>query len=161
MANERNSGVDEIDREILQILLQDPRMPYSEIASGLEEVGHEMSAEGVRHRVTKLFDESSIFLLTGPQGNEWEVVRVNVTATDEPGAGEAVFDRMDDDEFWLVCRGMGTVDVHGVATIADVGEANDLVNRIRSFDEVESVSYFLETDRTTDMHKYTINEDAK
>lgn len=153
--NER--ALDEIDREILQLLTRDPRMPYSEIAKHLEEVGHSMSSEGVRHRVTKLFDETSIFLLTGAKGNDWEVMRLNVVVEDDPGASEAVFDRLGDLDFWLVSRGFGTVDVHAVATISDVGEADELVNTVRSFEEVASVTYFLETERTTDMHKYTIS----
>lgn len=157
MGAEDNYGVDEIDREILQLLMQDPRMPYSEIATRLEDADYQMSAEGVRRRVTKLFDESSIFLLTGPQGNEWEVIRLNVTTTDEPGATETVFERMGERDFWLVCRGFGSVDVHGVATVADVAEADELVNTVRSFEEVASVDYFLETDRQTEMRNYAIN----
>lgn len=156
MGKEGEYGLDEIDREILQILMQDPRMPYSEIASRLEEADYKMSSEGVRHRVTKLFDESSIFLLTGPQGNDWEVIRLNVMVKDVPGANEAVFERMSEHDFWLVCRGLGSVDVHAVATIADIEEADELVNTIENFDEVESVNYFLETERVTDMRKYTI-----
>lgn len=151
-----SDDVDEIDRELLELLMQDPRMPYSEIASRLEERGHGMSAEGVRRRVGDLFDGSSIFMLTGPQGHDWEVLRVNVAVTDSPGAADAVFDRMDGQEFWLVCRGFGTVDVHAVATVADLEEADELVNAIRGFEEVESVSYFLETERRTDMHDYTV-----
>lgn len=157
MARQNESGLDAIDREILQLLLQDPRMAYSEIARHLEDVGHQMSSEGVRNRVTKLFDETSIFLLMGPQGNDWEIIRLNVVVKNEAGASEAVYDRMSDRDFWLVCRGFGTVDVHAVATVADISEADDLVNSIRSYDEVETVNYFLETDRTTDMHNYTIS----
>jgi len=147
-------ALDEIDREILELLMQDPRMPYSDIARHLEESDHSMSAEGVRNRVGDLFDESSIFLLQGPQENEWEVIRLDVTATNEPGATEEVFERMADRDFWLVCRGFGTIDVHGVATIPDIEAADELVNSIRSIDVVASVEYFLETERHTDMHNY-------
>lgn len=156
MEKDSTYGIDKIDREILQILMQDPRMPYAEIAERLEDAGHEMSAEGVRHRVKKLFDESTIFLLTGPQGNEWEVVRLDVSVKNESGARSDVFKRMGDDDFWLVCRGFGTIDIHAVATVANVEEADKLVNRIRSIDKVEAVDYFLETERMTDMHKYAI-----
>mgnify|MGYP000341882125 CR=1 FL=1 len=154
MAHMARDGLDEIDREILELLMQDPRMPYSDIADHLEEADHPMSAEGVRNRVGDLFDESTIFLLQGPEDNDWEVIRFDVTATNEPGATEAVFDQMADRDFWLVCRGFGTIDVHGVATIPDVDAADDLVNTIRSMDEVDSVEYFLETERHTDMHNY-------
>ncbi|ELZ04921.1 hypothetical protein C482_02911 [Natrialba chahannaoensis JCM 10990] len=148
------NDVDGIDREILQILLQDPRMPYSEIASRLEAAGYQMSAEGVRHRVVKLFDESEIFLLTSPQARNWEVLRLNVVVKDEPGATEATFEQLGTQNFWLVCRGFGSVDIHGVATVANVAEADALVTAVRALDEVTSVSYFLETDRITNIHDY-------
>ncbi len=148
--------IDETDREILQLLMQDPRMPYAEIADRLAEMDRGLSAESVRRRVTELFEESSIFLLTGPRGRDWEVVRVNVTVTDTPGAADTVFDRMDEHDFWLVCRGFGTVDVHAVATVAGLQEADELVDAIRGLEEVASVSYFLETERRTDMRSYTL-----
>jgi len=156
MGTNNTQGIDAIDREILQALTQDPRMPYADIATRLSEAGYELSAEAVRRRVGRLFDESTIFLLTGPQGNDWEVVRLDVTVENEPNARKDVFERMGDDDFWLVCRGFGTVDIHAVATTPDVEAANELVNRVRSFEEVEGVEYFLETERITDMHKYTM-----
>ncbi|GGN21039.1 Lrp/AsnC family transcriptional regulator [Halarchaeum nitratireducens] len=149
-------SVDEIDREILQTLSEDPRMPYSRIASRLEEAGYEMSAEGVRHRVTDLLDESSILLLTAPQGHDWQVLRVDVTVRGGTAAADAVYERLSELDFWLVCRGFGSIDVHAVATAAGVEDATDLLNTVRGLDDVESVDYFLETDRETDVHKYTV-----
>lgn len=154
MGSSGHSGVDEIDRVILQILMQDPRMPYTEIQAELADAGHEMSAEGVRRRVKRLFDESAIFLLTGPQGQDFEVLRVDVVTVDESDATAAVFEEMAKSTYWLVCRGFGTVDVHGVATVADVGEAEAAVSRLRALDAVAEVSYFIETERHTAMRRY-------
>ena len=154
MSSRGHGGVDAIDRVILQILMQDPRMPYTEIQAELADAGHEMSAEGVRRRVKRLFDESAIFLLTGPQGQDFEVVRVDVVTVDEPGATSAVFEAMAESTYWLVCRGFGTVDVHGVATVGDVREAEQIVSELRAIEEVDSVSYFIETERHTAMRRY-------
>lgn len=154
MSSRGHGGVDAIDRVILQVLMQDPRMPYTEIQAELAEADHQMSAEGVRRRVKRLFDESAIFLLTGPEGQDFEVLRVNVVTTNEPGSTTAVFEEMAGSTYWLVCRGFGTVDVHGVATVADVAEAEAAVSLIRAHEAVESVSYFIETDRHTAMRRY-------
>jgi DNA-binding Lrp family transcriptional regulator len=158
MADADTSGLDEIDREILHLLMPDPRMPYSEIAGHLEEAGYEMSSEGVRHRVKKLFDETSIFLLSEAKGNDWEVLRLNIEVSDRDGATETVYETLTDHNFWLVSRGFGTVDVHAIATVSTVHEADELVNTVRGLDAVDDVSYFLETERHTDMHKYTTGE---
>jgi DNA-binding Lrp family transcriptional regulator len=156
MDGEDTYTLDEIDREILQILTSDPRMPYSEIASRLEETGHGMSSEGVRHRVNSLFDESSIFLLNAPHGNQWEMVRLSVSVKDRGGSVDSVFEDLSETDFWLVCRGLGMFDIHAAGTVPSVGAAEELVNEVRSLDDVDTVDYFIETDRQTNVNNYMV-----
>lgn len=154
MTEKDEYGFDDIDREILQLLVEDPRMPYSEIAKRLGETGYDMSSEGVRHRVTDLLEGSSIFLLAGPAGHDWEVIRLHARVTDAPNAKGRAFEELSELDFWLVCRGIGGCDIHAVATVTSVREADELVAQVRGLDPIAEVDYFLETDRVTDMRKY-------
>ncbi|MCW8173612.1 AsnC family protein [Natrialba swarupiae] len=79
-------GLDEIDRTILRILVQNPRTPYSDIAEQLEDEGFEMSGEGIRYRVSKLFETTSILLLTAPKQHGWEVIRLFIAVEDNEDA---------------------------------------------------------------------------
>lgn len=147
-------GLDEIDRTILRILAQDPRTPYSDIAAKLEEEGHEMSSEGIRYRVTKLFETTSVLLLTAPKEHGWEVLRLSISVANEPGAKEETFEALSGMNFWMVCRTMGDYDLYGVATVQSNHDADDLVSRIRGLEHVTGVDFVLETDRETDIDNY-------
>ena len=152
--NEPIEGLDEIDRVILRILAQDPRTPYSDIASILEEEGHEMSSEGIRYRVSNLFETTSILLLTAPKEHGWEVVRVFVSVDNQPNAKAETYLDLCETDLWMVCRTVGTFDLYGVATVRSNHAADDLLCSIRGLKHVERVEHAIETDRETAIDKY-------
>ena len=147
-------GLDEIDRTILRILAQDPRTPYSDIAATLEEEGHEMSSEGIRYRVSKLFETTSVLLLTAPKEHGWEVLRLAISVGDEPNAKAETLETISELDLWMVCRTVGDFDIYGVATVQSNRDADDLLSRIRGLDHVTDVRHMLETDRETDIDNY-------
>lgn len=154
MVTNQISDLDEIDRIILRILAQDPRAPYSDIAERLKEEGHEMSGEGIRHRVSNILDRTSIFFLLAPEEHTWEIVRVAVHAGDDEGDKAAAFETLSDMKFWLVCRGFGDFDFYAVASAASTQEIDELVSEVRELDVIEEVEYSLETNRRTDVNDY-------
>lgn len=147
-------GLDDIDRTILRILAQDPRIPYSDIADRLEEEGHDMSSEGIRYRVSKLFETTSILLLTAPKEHGWEVLRLFIDVDNEPGAKDETFEALSEMAFWMTCEGIGTFDLYAVATVQSNRDADDLIGQVRGLEHVTSVEHALETDRKTDVDNY-------
>lgn len=146
--------LDEIDRQILRILGQDPRLPYSDIAEKLEEEGHQMSSEGIRYRVSNLFETTSILLLTAPKQHGWEVVRLFITVANEPDAKDITFDQLVEMDFWMTCRLIGDFDFYAIATIKSNSAADELIDDVQGLDHVTEVEYSFETDRVTDVDKY-------
>ncbi|MFB6296916.1 MAG: Lrp/AsnC family transcriptional regulator [Salinirussus sp.] len=148
------NNLDEIDRKILGILAQDPRTPYADVAEQLAEAGHEMSTEGVRYRVSNLFETTSVLLTTDPTEYGWEVLRVLVSLAGDADHKAETFDRLTRMEFWMVCRVMGSFDLYAVATVPSNREADDLVGRVRGLDHVAGVEYTIETGRETTTANY-------
>lgn len=147
-------GLDDIDRQILRILASNPRIPYSDIADRLEEEGHEMSSEGIRYRVSNLFETTSIHLLTAPKEHGWDVLRLLITVSNGADAKTSAFESLAEMPFWLNCRVMGSFDIYAVATTQSVQEADELITDVRELEAVENVEYALETDRKTDIKNY-------
>lgn len=145
---------DELDRLILKALAEGPRTPYSDIAEQLAEEGHEMSSEGVRHRVSKLLDRTSIFFLLEPEEHEWEIVRLAVSVSDEPRAKGEAMEAIAEMSFWLVTRGIGTYDIYAVATAATNSRVDELVSRVEELDTVVDVEHSIETSRNTNVDDY-------
>lgn len=154
MVEDSMGSLDDIDRFILRILAEDPRLPYSDIADRLEAEGHEMSSEGVRYRVSKLFDVTSVHLLTSPKEHGWNVLRMCVSVDGNVGDKDNVFERLADMPIWLSCRVLGSFDLYAVATTASISDADRLVTEMREIDGVERVEYALETDRKTNIKNY-------
>lgn len=152
--NDTIDGLDEIDRHILRILAQNPRIPYSDISDRLKEEGFDMSGEGIRYRVSKLYESTSVLLLAAPQEHGWEVLRIGVKVADEEGAKEAAMEAIAEEKFWLVCRHIGDFDLYAVATVQSTTEGDDLVSAVRAIDVVEDVDHALETARRTDVSNY-------
>lgn len=146
--------MDDIDRHILRILAEDPRLPYSDIADQLSKIGADMSSEGVRYRVANLFDSTSIHLLTSPQRYGWNVLRLSITAANEPEAKDQVYEQLADMPIWLYCRVFGSFDLYAVATTASLQDADKLVDDVSEIEHVESVEFSLETERETDIRSY-------
>ncbi|MWV38432.1 MULTISPECIES: AsnC family transcriptional regulator [Natrialba] len=147
-------GLDEIDRTILRILVQNPRTPYSDIAEQLEDEGFEMSGEGIRYRVSKLFETTSILLLTAPKQHGWEVIRLFIAVEDNEDAKEETFEALAEMGFWMNCRGLGSFDLYAVATVSSNRDADDLIDTVRTLENVSNVEYMVETDRMTTIENY-------
>lgn len=145
---------DEIDNVILHSLAENPRKPYSEITAELAERGYEMSSEGVRYRVEKILETTTVFFLLDPKETNWEVVRLAVTAADAPDAKQRTFDFLQDMPFWHVSSGLGSYDVYAVGSLPDVDAIDDALTEIREQEFVEAVDHLIVTERNRDMSSY-------
>ena len=145
---------DEIDTEILQILSENPRTPYGDIQERIEEQGHEMSTEGIRYRVSKIFDRTTPFFLLDPMELDWEILRIAAKAVDEPGSKGAAFEFISSLPFWHVSKGIGTFDLFGVGTAPTMKDIDHLVTEIEESELIESVDYLVVTERNRDMNSY-------
>jgi DNA-binding Lrp family transcriptional regulator len=123
--------MDDLDREILDVLRRDARTPYTEIADC---VG---TSEGtVRNRVEQLIESDVIerFTVATRTGNVKAMVEISVDVnvhteglTERLAAWEAV------DFVWQVS---GDDDIVLVVDTADTSDLNDLITRARELDEV-------------------------
>lgn len=154
MPNRKIDDLDTLDRLILKVLATDPRAPYSDIADRVAEEGYEMSSEGVRYRVSKLLEQTSIFFLLAPSEHDWEIVRLAISVADEPDAKSEALAAVSEMPFWLVCRGVGSYDIYAVATAASNSEVDRLVREVEELSVVESVDYSIETERYTNVDNY-------
>jgi DNA-binding Lrp family transcriptional regulator len=145
---------DEIDSTILHILAANPRKPYSAITEELAEAGYDMSTEGVRYRVEKILEMTTVFFLLDPQETDWELVRLAVTATDDPGAKREAFETLQDLPFWHVSAGLGSYDVYAVGSLPSVKAVEETLTEIRELDCVADVNHIIVTDRNRDMSSY-------
>ncbi|TYL37338.1 AsnC family protein [Natronococcus pandeyae] len=157
MSNEDTDGgieIDEIDRRILELLADDPRRPYADIADELTTYDIDMSSEGVRRRVTSLLENMTSFFLPRPDRNNWDVILVTAQVTNEPNAKQTVFESMAKMNFWFVADGFGTFDLYGIATTRTNQEVDELLTKVRSLESVAEMDYFIETDRAVNIQKY-------
>ncbi|WP_144903936.1 Lrp/AsnC family transcriptional regulator [Halobellus captivus] len=125
--------MDDLDRQILDILRRDARTPYTEIAS---QIG---TSEGtVRNRVERLTEEGVIerFTVSTRTGNIKAMIEVSVKVdvdtteiTDQMTEWEQV------DFVWQVS---GEEDVVLVVDAADTRAVNQLITRARELDEVKN-----------------------
>ncbi|GGJ14654.1 AsnC family transcriptional regulator [Halobellus salinus] len=126
-------GMDDLDRQILDILRRDARTPYTEIAG---QVG---TSEGtVRNRVERLLDDGIIerFTVSTRTGNIKAMIEVSVKVnvhTTEISERMAEWDQVD-----FVWQVSGEEDVVLVVDAADTGAVNQLITRAREMDEVEN-----------------------
>lgn len=125
--------MDNLDREILNVLRRDARTPYTEIA---ERVG---TSEGtVRNRVERLREEGVIerFTVATRTGNVKAMIEIGVDMnvnTNEVGEQMADWDQVD-----FVWQVSGEEDIVLVVDAADTQEVNDLISRARENDVVVS-----------------------
>jgi DNA-binding Lrp family transcriptional regulator len=125
--------MDDLDREILDILRRDARTPYTEIA---EQVG---TSEGtVRNRVERLTSDGVIerFTVATRTGNIKAMIEVSVKVdvdTTEISDQMAEWDQVD-----FVWQVSGEEDVVLVVDAADTRAVNELITQARELDEVKS-----------------------
>lgn len=146
--------IDVVDRQILGILAENPRLPYADISGELAERGHELSAEAVRQRVASLFEITSNFFLVRPKSHDWELVLVTVRTTNQPDAKRETFELMAEMEYWYVGSGFGTMDLYGFATVDSTAKIDRLLEHTRNLDTVADIDYFIETERSAAVEKY-------
>ena len=125
--------MDELDRQILDVLRRDARTPYTEIA---EEVG---TSEGtVRNRVERMTDEEVIerFTVSTRTGNVKAMIEIGVAVdVDTQRIAERMAEWEEVDFVWQVS---GEDDVVMVVDAADTRGINDLITQAREQDEVVS-----------------------
>jgi DNA-binding Lrp family transcriptional regulator len=124
--------MDELDREILNILRRDARTPYTEIA---EQVG---TSEGtVRNRVEGMVEDGVIerFTVTTRTGNVKAMIEISVAMdvnTDEIGKRLADWEEVD-----FVWQVSGEDDIVLIVDCVDTRAVNELISRAREQEEVE------------------------
>ncbi len=125
--------MDELDREILTILRQDARAPYTEIA---DRVG---TSEGtVRNRVEQLVESGVIerFTVATRTGNVKAMVEISVDVNVNTGG---LTDRLATwEEVDFVWQVSGSEDIVLVVDAADTSSLNALITRARDLAEVVS-----------------------
>jgi DNA-binding Lrp family transcriptional regulator len=151
---DQQNALDEIDRVLLRILAQDPRAPYSEIAKRLHEEGYEMTGEGIRYRISRLYESTSLLLLTTPKQHGWENLRLLISTEDTKGAKSSVKQRLTEMDFWIVCSGIGSFDLYANATVPSNEDTDRLVTEVREQEGVKDVHFYLETERITNYNNY-------
>ncbi|THE66421.1 Lrp/AsnC family transcriptional regulator [Salinadaptatus halalkaliphilus] len=125
--------MDELDRQILDILRRDSRTPYTEIA---DEIG---TSEGtVRNRVERMMDDDVIerFTISTRTGNVKAMIEVGVAVdVDTNAVAERMAEWEEVDFVWIVS---GEQDIVLVVDAADTRRVNDLITQARDQDEVVS-----------------------
>jgi len=124
--------MDDLDRQILDVLRRDARTPYTEIA---QQVG---TSEGtVRNRVERLLDEGIIerFTVSTRTGNIKAMIEVSVKVdVDTTEVTEEMVEWEQVDFVWQVS---GEEDVVLVVDAADTRAVNQLITRARELEEVQ------------------------
>jgi DNA-binding Lrp family transcriptional regulator len=125
--------MDDLDRQILDVLRRDARTPYTEIA---DRIG---TSEGtVRNRVDQLVEDGVIerFTISTQTGNVKAMVEVEI---DVNAQTEGLTDRLAEwDQVDFVWHVSGEEDIVLVVDAADTSTLNDLITKARELQEVES-----------------------
>jgi DNA-binding Lrp family transcriptional regulator len=125
--------MDDLDRQIVDILRRDARTPYTEIA---DDIG---TSEGtVRNRVEQLVEDDVIerFTIATRTGNVKAMVEISVDVNVQTeGLTEQMADWTMVDFVWQVS---GEEDIVLVVDATDTSGLNDLITRARELDEVVS-----------------------
>ncbi|APW96442.1 AsnC family transcriptional regulator [Halobiforma lacisalsi AJ5] len=125
--------MDDLDRQILDILRRDARTPYTEIA---DEIG---TSEGtVRNRVERMMDDGVIerFTISTRTGNVQAMLEISVAVdVDTNAVSERMAQWEEVDLVWMVS---GEQDIVLVVDAADTRGVNDLITKARDQEEVVS-----------------------
>ncbi|WP_408959621.1 Lrp/AsnC family transcriptional regulator [Natrinema sp. 74] len=125
--------MDDLDRQILDILRRDARTPYTEIADEVE------TSEGtVRNRVERMMDDDVIerFTISTRTGNVQAMLEISVAVdVDTKAVSERMAEWDEVDFVWMVS---GEQDVVLVVDAADTRGVNDLITKARDQEEVVS-----------------------
>ncbi|SIR78116.1 Lrp/AsnC family transcriptional regulator [Natronorubrum thiooxidans] len=123
--------MDDLDRQILDILRRDARTPYTEIADEVE------TSEGtVRNRVERMMDDDVIerFTISTRTGNVKAMLEISVAVdVDTKAVSERMAEWEEVDFVWMVS---GEQDIVLVVDAADTRGVNDLITKARDQTEV-------------------------
>ena len=125
--------MDDLDREILALLREDSRTPYTEIAEILG-----VSEGTVRNRVDRLLEDGTIerFTIATRTGNVKSMVEVSVAVdVDTQALAERMAEWTEVDFVWQVS---GEEDMVLVVDAMDTERVNELITRTREQSEVRS-----------------------
>jgi DNA-binding Lrp family transcriptional regulator len=125
--------MDELDREILDILRRDARTPYTEIA---EQVG---TSEGtIRNRVEGMVESGVIerFTVATSTGNVKAMVEITLDV--DVHTGGLTGQMADWEQVDFVWQVSGDEDIVLVVDTTDTSDLNELITRAREMDEVMS-----------------------
>lgn len=125
--------IDHLDDKIIEILKKDSRRPFVEIANELE-----VSEGTIRSRVKKLFEEGVIqaFTIKTSSKNVKALVEVKIDVnvnTSEIADRIASFEGVSE-----VYEVTGEEDIVAIIDVTSSPQLNEIIERIRHFDNVES-----------------------
>jgi DNA-binding Lrp family transcriptional regulator len=125
--------IDHLDERIIEILKKDSRKPFVEIAEELK-----VSEGTIRSRVRKLFEEGVIqsFTIKTSSKNVKAIIEVKIDVnvnTSEVADQIAKFDGVSE-----VFEVTGEEDIVAIIDVTSSPQLNDIIERIRHFDNVQS-----------------------
>ncbi|MCU0861706.1 MAG: Lrp/AsnC family transcriptional regulator [Methanomassiliicoccales archaeon] len=125
--------IDHLDERIIEILKKDSRKPFVEIADELK-----VSEGTIRSRVRKLFEEGVIqsFTIKTSSKNVKAIIEVKIDVnvnTSEVADQIAKFDGVSE-----VFEVTGEEDIVAIIDVTSSPQLNDIIERIRHFDNVQS-----------------------
>jgi DNA-binding Lrp family transcriptional regulator len=127
--------MDELDREILDVLRHDARIPYTEIAAQVK------TSEGtVRNRVERMVETDVIerFTVATRTGNIKAMIEVGVdVAVDTTDVASRMAEWHAVDFVWQVS---GEEDIVLIVDAADTSGVNDLITQARNMNEIVSTT---------------------
>ncbi|GGM55044.1 DNA-binding Lrp family transcriptional regulator [Halarchaeum rubridurum] len=135
--------MDDLDRQILDVLRRDARTPYTEIG---DELG--VSEGTIRNRVERLQEDGIIerFTISTSTGNVKAMIEVDVAVdVDTHGVGDQIAEWPEVDFVWQVS---GELDIVVVVDADDTGRVNELITKTRELDDVTTTKTRLILDET-------------
>jgi len=123
--------MDDLDRQILDVLRRDARTPYTEIG---DELG--VSEGTIRNRVERLQEDGVIerFTISTSTGNVKAMIEVDVAVdVDTHRVGDQIAEWPEVDFVWQVS---GELDIVVVVDADDTGRVNELITKTRELDDV-------------------------
>jgi len=135
--------MDDLDRQILDVLRRDSRTPYTEIA---DRIG--VSEGTVRNRVERLQADGTIerFTVSTSTGNVKAMIEVDVAVdVDTHAVGDEIATWDEVDFVWQVS---GELDIVVVVDAKDTTRVNELITKTRELDDVTTTKTRLILDET-------------
>ncbi|GAD51789.1 transcriptional regulator trh3, AsnC family [Halarchaeum acidiphilum MH1-52-1] len=135
--------MDDLDRQILDVLRRDARTPYTEIG---DELG--VSEGTIRNRVERLQEEGIIerFTVSTSTGNVKAMIEVDVAVdVDTHAVGDQIAEWPEVDFVWQVS---GELDIVVVVDAKNTGRVNELITKTRELDDVTTTKTRLILDET-------------